>query len=240
MTGRESNQRNRGQSNYASQGSYGDQGYGRSNDQWGGSQGYRADQDSRSARSMNEWEGSYGGGGGSGMNQWGGSQGYRSGQSYGGQDYGSQNSSQNYRGQESGGSQGRYSGVGPRGYQRSDDRIKEDISDRLTWHSDVDASNIDVKVEKGNVTLSGSVNDRWTKRTAEDIAESIQGVQDVQNQIQVRRQNESQSGSMQGENQGSWSQSGSQSGSSQAGASGQSSTSSTSNRKNAQAQQSST
>jgi len=156
------------------------------------------------------------------MNEWQGNQGSR------GQGYSSQSSGQS-GGQAYGSSQGRYAGVGPKGYQRSDDRIREDISDRLTWHGDLDASNIEVKVERGIVTLAGTVDDRWTKRAAEDVVESIQGVQDVHNQIQVRRQNDA----MQQENQGSWSQSGSQSGASQSG------TQSTSNRKNAQAQQTS-
>jgi osmotically-inducible protein OsmY len=77
-------------------------------------------------------------------------------------------------------------GRGPKGYQRSDNRILEDVCDRLTY-SDVDASEIEVRVENGEVTLSGSVNDRADKRRAEDVAEDVSGVRDVHNNIRVHR-----------------------------------------------------
>jgi hypothetical protein len=35
------------------------------------------------------------------------------------------------------------------------------------------------------VTLTGTVEDRNAKRTAEDVAESVSGVQEVQNQLKV-------------------------------------------------------
>jgi hypothetical protein len=50
---------------------------------------------------------------------------------------------------------------------------------------EIDASEIEVKVAKGVVTLSGSVDDRWAKRLAEDIAETVSGVTDVMNQLGV-------------------------------------------------------
>src|ERR1051325_6970012 len=81
---------------------------------------------------------------------------------------------------------GQYYGRGPQGYNRSDDRIKEDINDRLTWHGDVDATNIQVNVKGGEVTLEGTVSDRYQKRLAEDVAEQIQGVSDVQNRLRVK------------------------------------------------------
>lgn len=83
-------------------------------------------------------------------------------------------------------SYGRYSGVGPRGYQRSDERIMDDINDRLTWHGDIDASDIQVDVNDGIVTLTGTVEDRHQKRMAEYVAESVSGVQDVNNQLHIR------------------------------------------------------
>lgn len=84
-------------------------------------------------------------------------------------------------------SSGQFRGRGPKGYQRSDDRIKEDINDRLTDDGQLDASEIEVTVEKGEVTLSGSVSERSDKRRAEDIAESISGVNNVENRIRVAR-----------------------------------------------------
>lgn len=99
-------------------------------------------------------------------------------------------------------SYGRYSGVGPRGYQRSDDRIKEDVNDRLTWHGYIDASDIDVGVDDGVVTLKGTVEDRRQKRLAEDIADGVSGVQDVQNQLSVRNRNRDQMYSQSGSGMG--------------------------------------
>ena len=83
---------------------------------------------------------------------------------------------------------GQFTGRGPKGYQRSDERIREDVSDRLTEHGDLDASGIEVNVSQGVVTLAGSVDDRWGKRLAEDIAERVSGVHDVMNQLRVRDQ----------------------------------------------------
>ena len=81
---------------------------------------------------------------------------------------------------------GRYSGLGPRGYKRSDERIKDDINDRLTWHGYIDASDIDVEVNDGIVTVKGTVEDRHQKRMAEDVIENVSGVEDVNNQLKIR------------------------------------------------------
>jgi osmotically-inducible protein OsmY len=81
--------------------------------------------------------------------------------------------------------EGKHRGRGPRGYRRSDERIKEDVNDRLTDHPYLDASDIEVSVKDGEVTLSGSVNDRQDKRLAEDMVESISGVKNVQNNLRV-------------------------------------------------------
>ena len=77
-------------------------------------------------------------------------------------------------------------GRGPKGYQRPDTRIHEEVCDRLTY-SDVDAENIEVTVSNAEVTLSGTVRDRWDKRRAEDLAEEVSGVRDVHNSIRVHR-----------------------------------------------------
>jgi hypothetical protein len=82
---------------------------------------------------------------------------------------------------------GNFAGRGPRNWKRSDDRIKEDINERLTHHPDIDASDIDVEVNNGEVTLKGKVDERRAKRLAEDIAESVSGVHDVRNEIKVSR-----------------------------------------------------
>ena len=67
------------------------------------------------------------------------------------------------------------------------------MNEALTRDHDIDAINIVVEVQNGEVTLKGTVADREMKRRAEDIAESAFGVKQVQNQIRVRREDESES-----------------------------------------------
>ena len=76
-------------------------------------------------------------------------------------------------------------GRGPRGYQRSDERIHEDVCERLTEDRFIDASNVEVTVRSGEVTLSGTVASRGVKRRAEDLAEMASGVTHVQNNLRV-------------------------------------------------------
>ena len=80
---------------------------------------------------------------------------------------------------------GQHRGKGPKGYTRSDDRIKEDINDRLSDDVFIDASEIDVTVSQGEVTLTGTVETRSAKRRAEDIAEEVSGVKNVENRLRL-------------------------------------------------------
>src|SRR5262245_63979312 len=80
---------------------------------------------------------------------------------------------------------GTYAGRGPRGYRRSDERIREDINDNLTDDWYIDASDIEVTVNNGMVTLTGHVDSRGAKRRAEDIVECVSGGTDVSNQLLV-------------------------------------------------------
>lgn len=77
-------------------------------------------------------------------------------------------------------------GKGPKGYARSDDRIKEDVCDCLSDDPMIDAGEIEVQVKQGEVTLSGTVSDRLAKRHAEDMIERLSGVKHVQNNIRVK------------------------------------------------------
>ncbi len=63
---------------------------------------------------------------------------------------------------------GQHRGKGPKGYSRSDTRIHEDVCDRLSDEDHLDATHIDVKVENGEVILTGIVSDREQKRKAVD------------------------------------------------------------------------
>ncbi len=82
---------------------------------------------------------------------------------------------------------GPYTGAGPRNYQRSDERILDDVQERLTRHGQLDASDMIVRTENGDVTLEGTVATRRMKHLAEDIAASVPGVIDVHNDLKVQR-----------------------------------------------------
>jgi len=78
-------------------------------------------------------------------------------------------------------------GRGPEGYKRSDERIREEVHDRLTEDPWVDASKITVSVSGGEVTLAGTVAEREAKHRAERIIEDLSGVEHVQNNLRVDR-----------------------------------------------------
>ena len=83
--------------------------------------------------------------------------------------------------------EGPHRGKGPKGYQRSEERIKEDVCERLSDDALLDASDITVEVDGAEVTLSGTVDSRQDKRRAEDIAAAVSGVADVHNQLRAGR-----------------------------------------------------
>jgi hypothetical protein len=82
---------------------------------------------------------------------------------------------------------GRFSGHGPRGYQRSDDRIREDVCELLTRHGEIDAREMEVEVQAATVILRGTTDTGRTRRLAEELVEEIPGVRDVQNELRVNR-----------------------------------------------------
>jgi len=81
---------------------------------------------------------------------------------------------------------GPHSGRGPKGYQRSEERIREEINDRLTAHGLIDATDVEVQIRNGEVTLTGFVDSREAKRAAEDVAEDVSGVREVHNHLRIR------------------------------------------------------
>jgi osmotically-inducible protein OsmY len=78
-----------------------------------------------------------------------------------------------------------FAGRGPKDYVRSDERLTEDINERLTADPYIDASEISVSVKEGVVTLSGNVPQRPLRYHAEDIVECCRGVRDIDNQLKV-------------------------------------------------------
>ena len=85
---------------------------------------------------------------------------------------------------EPGGSQ---RGRGPKGYKRSDERIREDVCDRLSEHHGIDASDVEVAVSNAEVTLTGTVADRDLKFRIERVADAVSGVNEVHNSLRICR-----------------------------------------------------
>lgn len=153
---------------YGNQG-YGNQGHANRNYD---TQGYRQ-------------QGSGFGGGNQGYEQGRESFGQRHGEGFGqGQEYGEGDSgfSSNRSGQSLG-----FRGKGPKGYKRSDERLQEDISERLMDDDAIDASEVSVQCKDGMVTLEGAVPERRVKHRIEDLVERCHGVKDIENRITVKR-----------------------------------------------------
>ena len=85
------------------------------------------------------------------------------------------------------GQTGLHRGKGPKGYQRTDDRLKELICERLRDDPEIDPSEVTINVSGSRVTLDGSVDSRRTKNAIEDIVEQFD-VSDVQNNLRVTKQ----------------------------------------------------
>jgi hypothetical protein len=81
---------------------------------------------------------------------------------------------------------GAFTGKGPKNYVRSDERIREDVCEHLSYHPYVDASDIEVIVRDGEVTLSGTVDARMAKRAAEECVDQVRGVKDIHNHLRIR------------------------------------------------------
>lgn len=79
-----------------------------------------------------------------------------------------------------------YYGKGPKGWKKSDEKIREEVCDALTESREVDASDVEVEVSQGLVFLKGVVTDRAAKKEAERLAESVHGVKDIRNEIRLR------------------------------------------------------
>ena len=128
----------------------------------------------------------------SGFSDYGWNEPYGEGQQYGQRgEYGGMSGSGSTGTRAYGGSgMGQHRGKGPKGFQRSDERIKELICERLSDDPEIDPSEVTVNVVSGKITLEGTVDSRRTKNAIEDIAEQF-GIQDVQNNLRVQRQGQS-------------------------------------------------
>jgi osmotically-inducible protein OsmY len=204
-----------GQSGYG-QGNYGQSGYGYDSGRYGSQRGGQSGYGGQSAygqsgyASSGEWSEPYGegqqytqGGDYGGSSRGFGSQGSQGYGRQGSQGYGSQGYGQGFGGQGSNnpgfssqgrgqygsqqfGQQGQHHGKGPKGYQRSDERIKELLCERLREDPEIDPSEVTITVQGGKITLEGTVDSRQTKNAIEEAAEQF-GVTDVQNNLRVQR-----------------------------------------------------
>lgn len=180
------------------QGSYGQTGYGRQGSSDQGAQGQGAQ----------GWSGYGQGGRGTGQ-RYGQEYGSSGTSMYGRSSFGGYASSGNWnepygegqqytsRGDYAGEGAGLHRGKGPKGYQRSDERLKELLCERLRDDPHVDPSEVTISVQGGKITLDGTVDSRQTKNIIEDIAEQF-GVQEVQNNLRVQRQTMSTMGTESG------------------------------------------
>lgn len=78
-----------------------------------------------------------------------------------------------------------YAGRGPIGWRRPDASVLDDIHHVLTYSDDVDASDVEVAVARGEVTLTGAAPDRATKRRIEDLVLAVSGVVEVFNYLRA-------------------------------------------------------
>jgi hypothetical protein len=99
-----------------------------------------------------------------------------------------------YSGNGVGGITGSYADAGYPGLSwtpppetRHDDRIHDDVCDRLSLSDEIDANQIEVEVQAGSVTLTGNVENRHMKQLAGDIAEAVPGVAAVHNRLHVEQ-----------------------------------------------------
>jgi osmotically-inducible protein OsmY len=92
-----------------------------------------------------------------------------------------------------------FRGKGPKGYERSDERLKEIVCEKLTDDDDIDASSVNVEVRNGEVTLTGTVDDRRVKFQIEDLVERCGGVKEIHNNLRVSSQHQGQYGTETGE-----------------------------------------
>jgi len=80
---------------------------------------------------------------------------------------------------------GPHAGRGPRDWRRTDERIREDVCQWMSDDPRLDAREIEVRVQGGDVTLEGRVEHRGARRLAEDIAAAVPGVRDIFNRLKT-------------------------------------------------------
>lgn len=80
-----------------------------------------------------------------------------------------------------------YQGRGPKGWKRSDERIKDEVCSALKHSLEVDASELEVDVKDHCVYMKGSLPTKGMRIVAEDLVGSVPGVEDVFTQIKIKK-----------------------------------------------------
>jgi osmotically-inducible protein OsmY len=76
---------------------------------------------------------------------------------------------------------------GTRAQRKPDERLAGEIRDILTNDPELDATEVEVEVEDGAVTISGVVDGSEARLLAEELVESVTGVREVHNRLRVER-----------------------------------------------------
>ena len=78
---------------------------------------------------------------------------------------------------------------GPKGWVRSDAAILDELVERIV-RAGIDASELEVEVEAGEVSIEGDLETREERRRVIDLAERILGVRAIDAVIRVREAGE--------------------------------------------------
>jgi osmotically-inducible protein OsmY len=81
----------------------------------------------------------------------------------------------------------RQTGRVKRGHRRPDESLAREIHEILVKDPELNATEIEVAVEGGAVTLTGEVESSGAKLLAEELVESLLGVREVHNRLRVAR-----------------------------------------------------
>lgn len=77
-------------------------------------------------------------------------------------------------------------------HMKTNSELQRDVLDELAWEPSVDAAEIGVSVENGIVILNGTVKSLNEKWTAERVAERVDGVRAVTDELVVKLPGDSQ------------------------------------------------
>lgn len=78
-----------------------------------------------------------------------------------------------------------HEGRGPVTYQRPDMLILDDVVGLLTKHPEIDAREIEVQVNHGEVVLTGRVREEKMKFLATEVIKLLPGIRSVNNQLKT-------------------------------------------------------